>query len=87
MTADSDFLVPCGQVQAPTPEVMGRIERRWEGLRERVEAKLQTLKGVDRRQESRLLDQGCARRLIVSRAVLRRWRHAARGAHIAAISP
>ena len=57
MTADSDFLVPCGQVQAPTPEVMGRIERRWEGLRERVEAKLQTLKGVDRRQESRLLDQ------------------------------
>lgn len=57
MTADSDFLVPGGRVQAPTAEVMGRIERRWEGLRERVEATLQTLKGVDRRQESRLLDQ------------------------------
>eukprot|EP01030_Chromulinospumella_sphaerica_P000131 gene131-133_t len=54
---DSDFVVPGGQVQTSAPEVMGRIERRWEGLRERVEAKLQTLKGVDRRQESRLLDQ------------------------------
>ena len=57
MKTDSDFVVPGGQVQTSAPEVMGRIERRWEGLRERVEAKLQTLKGVDRRQESRLLDQ------------------------------
>jgi len=57
MSINSSFLVPSGHVQPSTPEVLGHIERRWEGLSQRVESKLRSIRGVDRRQELRLLDQ------------------------------
>lgn len=57
MTSSSSFFVPGGHVQPSSPEVLAHIERRWEGLTQRIEAKLLTLQGIDQRQEWRLLDQ------------------------------
>ena len=57
MTSDKNGVVPAGQVQPAAPELLERIERRWDGLRERVEAKLLKIQGLDRRPERRLLDQ------------------------------
>ncbi len=46
-----------GQVLPATEVVRDRIARRWEGLNERVQAKVQSISGLDRTPEVRLIQQ------------------------------
>ncbi|CAN7668976.1 YkgJ family cysteine cluster protein [Acidovorax sp. LjRoot194] len=54
---DPKGLIPAGQILPATAENRMRIEQRWEGLKDRVEAKVRTLHGRDRNPELRMVDQ------------------------------
>lgn len=55
--SDTTGLSPAGKVLPATPVNLARIDKRWEGLNERVEAKVRTLKDRDRTPELRMVSQ------------------------------
>ena len=57
------------EVQRRTPEVLQRIEERCAGLLPRVEAKMKTLSGRDRRPEARLVDQAAQAGTVAKRVM------------------
>lgn len=59
--------VPSGQVLPATQEIRDRIERRWEGLNERVQAKVQSISGRDRTPEARLIQQAASAGTVTKR--------------------
>ena len=60
---------PAVEVQRRTPEVLRRIEERCAGLLPRVEAKMKTLSGRDRRPEARLVDQAAQAGTVAKRVM------------------
>ncbi len=56
-----------GQVLPATEEVRDRIARRWEGLNERVQAKVQSISGRDRTPEARLIQQAASAGTVTKR--------------------
>lgn len=49
--------VQAGQTLPASPELLERIERRWETLPQRLNAKLLALRSIDRKPEERFVDQ------------------------------
>lgn len=56
-----------GQVLPATELVRDRIARRWEGLNERVQAKVQSISGLDRTPEVRLIQQASSAGTVTKR--------------------